>query len=63
MFCKDCDFWGKKAFYDTHRECSKLSNGLSGGLLSCATGDESEPFVTTATDFGCILFKKANHEN
>jgi hypothetical protein len=41
-------------------ECQKLTKGLSSpinGFLDCTTGDETHPFITTKSNFGCVLWK------
>ncbi|MFA5381890.1 MAG: hypothetical protein WC356_01905 [Candidatus Micrarchaeia archaeon] len=56
--CFTCFYWGEKknTYLNEKRECLKLTRELhnENGLLDCTTGDESEPFITTAENFVCL---------
>ena len=56
--CDTCKWWVGKNFSVGERECQKLSESFSNkGFLDCTTGDESDPFITTKANFGCILWE------
>ena len=57
--CETCKWWIGRPYNDGQRDCKKLTEGLvsDSGFLSCTTGDETHPFVTTKSNFGCVLWK------
>ena len=62
MKCSECEYWDGQEFPPKSRICSALTKEMMkyspNGLISCTTGDDDDPFITTQADFGCILFKK-----
>jgi hypothetical protein len=59
MECSSCIFWDGLAFDEGKRRiCSKLTGQMFDDdvLITAATGDESDPFISTAWNFGCTLF-------
>jgi len=55
--CENCKFF-EIAGKDLN-VCKKLSSELfcPEPMLSCATGDETEPFISVSPEYGCVLFE------